>query len=71
MNADAHMKYCDLASVPIYLDDMSQFQKVNAIYKEESAARSNDRAGRQVVLGCSHRDLGYRAQMMLRNERQK
>jgi len=34
MNADARMKSSDLASVPIYLDDMSQFQEVNAIYKE-------------------------------------
>jgi len=34
MNANAQMKYCYLASVPIYLDDMSQFQEVNAIYKE-------------------------------------
>lgn len=32
MNADAHMKYSDVVSVQIYLDDMSQF--VNAIYKE-------------------------------------
>jgi 2-iminobutanoate/2-iminopropanoate deaminase len=32
MNADAHMKYSDLVSVQIYLDDMSQF--VNTIYKE-------------------------------------
>lgn len=31
---DAHMKYSDVASVQIYLDDMSQLQEVNAIYKE-------------------------------------
>jgi 2-iminobutanoate/2-iminopropanoate deaminase len=31
---DAHMSYSDVVSVQIYLDDMSQFQEVNAIYKE-------------------------------------
>jgi 2-iminobutanoate/2-iminopropanoate deaminase len=31
---DAHMKYSDVVSVQIYLEDMSQFQKVNAIYQE-------------------------------------
>jgi 2-iminobutanoate/2-iminopropanoate deaminase len=28
------MSYSDVVSVQIYLDDMSQFQEVNAIYKE-------------------------------------
>jgi len=31
---DAHMSYTDVVSVQIYLDDMSQFTKVNAIYKD-------------------------------------
>jgi 2-iminobutanoate/2-iminopropanoate deaminase len=31
---DAHMNYSDVASVQIYLVDLSQFQEVNAIYKE-------------------------------------
>jgi len=31
---DAHMDYSDVVSVQIYLVDMSQFQEVNAIYKE-------------------------------------
>jgi 2-iminobutanoate/2-iminopropanoate deaminase len=31
---DAHMNYSDVVSVQIYLDDMSQFQEVNAMYKE-------------------------------------
>jgi 2-iminobutanoate/2-iminopropanoate deaminase len=31
---DAHMNYSDVVSVQIYLEDMSQFQKVNAIYQE-------------------------------------
>jgi 2-iminobutanoate/2-iminopropanoate deaminase len=31
---DAHMNYSDVVSVQIYLDDMSQFQEVNATYKE-------------------------------------
>jgi 2-iminobutanoate/2-iminopropanoate deaminase len=31
---DAHMNYSDVVSVQIYLDDMSQFQEVNAIYKD-------------------------------------
>jgi len=31
---DAHMNYSDVASVQIYLVDMSQFPEVNAIYKE-------------------------------------
>jgi 2-iminobutanoate/2-iminopropanoate deaminase len=31
---DAHMNYSDIVSVQIYLDDISQFQEVNAIYKE-------------------------------------
>ena len=31
---DAHMNYSDVVSVQIYLDDISQFQEVNAIYKE-------------------------------------
>jgi 2-iminobutanoate/2-iminopropanoate deaminase len=31
---DAHMSYSDVVSVQIYLDDMSQFQEVNTIYKE-------------------------------------
>jgi 2-iminobutanoate/2-iminopropanoate deaminase len=31
---DAHMKYSDVVSVQIYLDDMSQFQEVNTLYKE-------------------------------------
>jgi 2-iminobutanoate/2-iminopropanoate deaminase len=31
---DAHMNYSDVISVQIYLDDMSQFQEVNALYKE-------------------------------------
>jgi len=31
---DAHMNYSDIASVQIYLVDLSQFQEVNAIYKE-------------------------------------
>jgi 2-iminobutanoate/2-iminopropanoate deaminase len=30
----AHMKYSDVVSVQIYLEDMSQFQIVNAIYRE-------------------------------------
>ena len=30
---DAHMNYSDVVSVQIYLDDISQFQEVNAIYK--------------------------------------
>jgi 2-iminobutanoate/2-iminopropanoate deaminase len=29
---DAHMNYSDVVSVQIYLDDMSQFKEVNAIY---------------------------------------
>jgi len=33
---DAHMDYSDVVSVQIYLVDMSQFQEVNAIYKEYS-----------------------------------
>src|SRR5271156_5244262 len=32
--SDAHMKYSDVVSIQIYLEDMSQFQKVNAIYQE-------------------------------------
>jgi 2-iminobutanoate/2-iminopropanoate deaminase len=32
--SDAHMNYSDVVSVQIYLDDISQFQEVNAIYKE-------------------------------------
>jgi 2-iminobutanoate/2-iminopropanoate deaminase len=28
------MNYSDVASVQIYLDNMSQFQEVNAMYKE-------------------------------------
>src|SRR5471032_992338 len=31
---DARMSYSDVVSVQIYLDDMSQFKKMNAIYKE-------------------------------------
>jgi 2-iminobutanoate/2-iminopropanoate deaminase len=31
---DAHMNYSDVASVQIYLVDMSQFQEVNTLYKE-------------------------------------
>jgi len=31
---DVHMNYSDVASVQIYLDDMSQFKQVNAIYLE-------------------------------------
>jgi 2-iminobutanoate/2-iminopropanoate deaminase len=31
---DAHMNYSDVVSVQIYLDDMSQFQEVNTLYKE-------------------------------------
>jgi 2-iminobutanoate/2-iminopropanoate deaminase len=31
---DAHMNYSDVVSVQIYLEDMPQFQKVNAIYQE-------------------------------------
>ena len=31
---DAHMSYSDVVSVQIYLDDMSQFKTVNAIYEE-------------------------------------
>ncbi len=31
---DAHMNYSDVVSVQIYLDDISQFQEVNTIYKE-------------------------------------
>jgi len=31
---DAQMNYSDVVSVQIYLDDMSQFQEVNAIYKK-------------------------------------
>jgi 2-iminobutanoate/2-iminopropanoate deaminase len=31
---DAHMNYSDVVSVQIYLDDISQFQQVNAIYEE-------------------------------------
>jgi 2-iminobutanoate/2-iminopropanoate deaminase len=31
---DAQMNYSDVASVQIYLVDLSQFQEVNAIYKE-------------------------------------
>jgi len=30
----AHMNYSDVVSVQIYLEDMSQFQIVNAIYQE-------------------------------------
>src|SRR5271170_491594 len=30
---DAHMDYSDVISVQVYLEDMSQFQEVNAIYK--------------------------------------
>jgi 2-iminobutanoate/2-iminopropanoate deaminase len=30
---DAHMNYSDVVSVQIYLDDISQFQEVNAIYE--------------------------------------
>jgi 2-iminobutanoate/2-iminopropanoate deaminase len=30
---DAHMNYSDVASVQIYLVDLSQFQEVNTIYK--------------------------------------
>jgi 2-iminobutanoate/2-iminopropanoate deaminase len=29
---DAHMSFADVVSVQIYLDDMSQFQQMNAIY---------------------------------------
>jgi 2-iminobutanoate/2-iminopropanoate deaminase len=32
--SDAHMNYSDVVSVQIYLDDISQFQEVSAIYKE-------------------------------------
>ena len=32
--SDAHMKYSDVVSIQIYLEDMSQFQKVNTIYQE-------------------------------------
>lgn len=31
---DAHMNYSDVASVQIYLTDMSQFNQVNSIYKK-------------------------------------
>jgi 2-iminobutanoate/2-iminopropanoate deaminase len=31
---EAHMNYSDVVSVQIYLDDMSQFKEVNAIYKK-------------------------------------
>jgi len=31
---DAHMDYSDVVSVQIYLDDISQFQQVNALYRE-------------------------------------
>jgi 2-iminobutanoate/2-iminopropanoate deaminase len=31
---DAHMSYSDVVAVQIYLDDMSQFKQVNAIYLE-------------------------------------
>jgi len=31
---DAHMSYADVVSVQIYLDDMSKFKNVNAIYEE-------------------------------------
>ena len=31
---DAHMNYSDVVSVQIFLVDLSQFQEVNAIYKE-------------------------------------
>jgi 2-iminobutanoate/2-iminopropanoate deaminase len=31
---DAHMTYSDVVSVQIYLVDISQFQEVNAIYKQ-------------------------------------
>jgi 2-iminobutanoate/2-iminopropanoate deaminase len=31
---DAHLSYSDVVSVQIYLDDMSQFNRFNAIYKE-------------------------------------
>jgi 2-iminobutanoate/2-iminopropanoate deaminase len=31
---DAHMNYSDVVSVQIYLVDISQFQEVNAVYKQ-------------------------------------
>jgi 2-iminobutanoate/2-iminopropanoate deaminase len=31
---DAHMSNSDVVSVQIYLDDMSHFQEVNAVYRE-------------------------------------
>jgi 2-iminobutanoate/2-iminopropanoate deaminase len=31
---DAHMNYSNVVSVQIYLQDMAQFQKINAIYQE-------------------------------------
>jgi 2-iminobutanoate/2-iminopropanoate deaminase len=31
---DAHMNYSDVVSVQIFLEDMAQFQRVNAIYQE-------------------------------------
>jgi 2-iminobutanoate/2-iminopropanoate deaminase len=32
--SDAHMRYSDVVSVQIYLDDMSQFKEMNTIYQE-------------------------------------
>jgi len=46
---DAHMNYFDVASVQIYLDDMSQFQEVNAMYKEYFKSPMPARATVQVA----------------------
>ncbi len=65
---DAHMNYSDVVSVQIYLVDIvavpGSERHLQGVL-QESPTFSNDCAGRQVVLGCSHRDLGYRAQMTL------
>jgi 2-iminobutanoate/2-iminopropanoate deaminase len=46
---DAHMDYSDVVSVQIYLDDMSQFKEVNAIYLEHFKAPLPARTTVQVV----------------------
>jgi 2-iminobutanoate/2-iminopropanoate deaminase len=47
--SDAHMHYSDVVSVQIYLDDMSQFKEMNAIYQEYFSAPLPARTTVQVV----------------------
>jgi 2-iminobutanoate/2-iminopropanoate deaminase len=46
---DAHMKYSDVASVQIYLTDMSQFNQMNSIYKSYFKSQFPSRTTVQVT----------------------